>query len=219
MGQPRDRTYAARAIARRWQHGRVASSSARLLERFAPSGLRVLGLAGLVALGVLIGLLLAGGDVRKSIDVLVVLVTVALFCWVALVRPAVHAYEDHLLLRNLLRDIEVPWHLIDSVRVSQTLRVEAGDRVWHGVAISRSARTEMRAQRAARPPGGATVGSSASQVYAPEYTDFVADRIRHLATEHAEVSRRRPHVTRRWALTELALTMLLTAAILGLWLL
>ena len=197
----------------------MTSSSARLLERFAPSGLRVLGVAGLAALGVWIGLILVAGDLRESLDVLAVLLGVALFCWVALVRPAVHAYEDHLLLRNLLRDIEVPWHLVESVRVSQTLRVEADDRVWHGVAISRSARTELRAQRAARQPGGATVVGSSSQVYAPEYTDFVADRIRHLASEHAEVSRRRPHVARRWALIELALTLLLAAAILALWLL
>lgn len=196
----------------------VASSSARLLERFSPSGLRVLGVAGLVAVGLWIGLMLAGGDIGESLDVLAVLAAVALFSWVALVRPAVHAYEDHLLLRNLLRDIEVPWHLVGSVRVSQTLRVEADDRVWHGVAISRSARTELRAQRSARQPGGATAVSSSSQVYAPEYTDFVVDRILYLASEHAEVSRRRAHVTRRWAVAELVLAALLTAAISALWL-
>lgn len=179
----------------------------------------MLGVVGLAALGVWIGLLLVGGDIGDSLDVLAVLVAAALFCWVVFVRPAVHAYEDHLLLRNLLRDIEVPWHLVDSVRVSQTLRVEADDRVWHGVAISRSARTELRAQRSARQPGGATAVSSSSQVYAPEYTDFIADRIRHLATEHAAVSRRRPHVTRRWAVAELVLGVLLSAVILALWLL
>ncbi len=160
--------------------------------------------------------MLVGGDIGQSLDVLAVPVALALFCWVALVRPTVHAYDDHLLLRNLLRDIEVPWHLIDSVRVSQTLRVEADDRVWHGVAISRSARTELRAQRSARQPGGAV--KSTSQVYAPEYTDFIVDRIRHLASEHAEVSRRRPHVLRRWAVVEVALTLLLVAVIFTLWL-
>ena len=187
----------------------VAASSSRVLERFAPSGLRVLGQAGLAALGVWIGVTLAGGDVGESLDMLVILAALALFSWVALVRPTVHAYEDHLLLRNLLRDIEVPWHLVDSVWVSQTLRVEADDRMWHGVAISRSARTELRSQRSG---GGGGEATAASQVYAPEYTDHIADRIRHLASEHAEVSRRRPHVTRRWARAELALIGLLAAA-------
>jgi hypothetical protein len=198
----------------------VDSSSARLLERFVPSGLRVLGVVGLAAVGVWLGLMLIGGDLGSSLDMMAVLVAVALLCWVALVRPAVHAYEDHLLLRNLLTDIEVPWHLVESVRVSQTLRVEAGDRVWHGVAISRSVRTELRAQRSARrQPGGATAASSTSQVYAPDYTDFVVDRIRHLAGEHEEVSRRRPHVTRRWAVIELGLMAVLSVASLALLLL
>jgi hypothetical protein len=197
----------------------VSSSSARLLERFVSSGLRLLGVVGLVTVGIWLGLTLAGGDIGRSLDVLVGLAALALFCWVALVRPAVHAYEDHLLLRNLLRDIEVPWHLVDSVRVSQTLRVEAEDRIWHGVAISRSARSEMRAQRSDRRPGGATAVGASSQVYSVEYTDFVADRIRHLSSEQAQVSRRRPHVIRRWAVPESVLTGLLSAAILLLWLL
>jgi hypothetical protein len=187
----------------------VAASSSQVLERFAPSGLRVLGQAALAALAVWAGVTLAGGDVGESLDLLVVLAALALFSWVALVRPTVHACEDHLLLRNLLRDIEVPWHLVGSVWVSQTLRVEAEERVWHGVAISRSARTELQAQRSAGGPGGAP---AASQVYAPEYTDYIADRIRDLASERAEVSRRRPHVTRRWARVELALIALLAAA-------
>ena len=190
------------------------ADSSRVLERFAPSGLRWLGLVALAAVAVAIGLVVAQGDVSRSLDVLVGLAATGLACWVALVRPAVQARDDHLLLRNLLIDVEVPWHLIDSVRVATTLRISAQDRTWHGVAISRSTRSALRAQRPA--PSGPS--PDRSQVYAPEYTDYVVDQIRRFVDEHAEASQARAGVARRWAAPELACAAVLMLAALALYL-
>jgi hypothetical protein len=99
--------------------------------------------------------------------------------------------------------------------VSTTLRISAEDRTWHGVAISRSARSALRTQRSAA-RGQSTSGGS--KVYAPEYTDYVADQIRWFADEHADVSRERPRVVRRWAGAEMAIAAVLIVVTAWRWL-
>ena len=71
----------------------------------------------------------------------------ALVVWLALLRPTLRAHPDHLLLRNILRDTEVPWHLVDDVAVRHTLRVYVDEEVHHGVAVSRSTRQMLRQGR------------------------------------------------------------------------
>lgn len=184
-----------------------------MLERFAPTSGRWLGVATLALLGVVAGFVLAGGQIMARLGLLVGLAVAALVCWVVLVRPTVHAREDHLLLRNLLRDTEVPWHLVEHVSAAQTLRVTVGDRVHHGVAVGRSARADMRAQR-----NRSGQQSPASPHPSPDYLDHVVDRITRLATEQAAASADRPGVTHRWARVELFLALVLAVAGVALWL-
>lgn len=184
-----------------------------MLERFAPTSGRWLGVATLALLAAVAGFVLAGGQIAARLDLLIGLATVALVCWVVLVRPTVHAREDHLLLRNLVRDTEVPWHLVEHVRAAQTLQVTVGHRVHHGVAVGRSARADMRAQR-----NNSRQQTPASPHPSPDYLDYVVDRITRLATEQAAASADRPSVTHRWARVELLLALVLGVAVVALWL-
>ena len=174
-----------------------------MIERFSSSSGRWLGASAIAVLALAAVLVLAEGPDREQLGILFWLATGALVCWIALVRPAVQAREDHLLLRNLLRDIEVPWHLVEQVRVAQTLRVQTGDKVHHGVAIGRSARSDLRAQRE---------GHCDSSPTSPDYTDYIVDRINQLAHEQSSPSAGRTAVTYRWAWPELALILMLAVA-------
>lgn len=191
----------------------MASPSPPVLERFPPTSGRWLGVATLALLAVVAGFVLADGQITARLGLLVGLAAVALVSWVVLVRPTVHAREDHLLLRNLVRDTEVPWHLVEHVRASQTLRVTVGDRVHHGVAVGRSARADVRAQR-----NRSGQQPSESPHPSPDYLDYVVDRITRLASEQAAASADRPSVTHRWARVELLLGLVLALAGVALWL-
>lgn len=180
-----------------------------MIERFTPSSGRWIGAATLAVLVVVAAFVAADGRLGEQIGVLCGLASAAWICWVTLVRPGVQARDDHLLLRNLLRDTEIPWHLVGPVRVGQTLRVRVDDRVHHGVALGRSARTDMRTQRH---------GRAGSSVTSPDYTEYVVDRLTRLATQRAAESAGRPEVTHRWAWVEIAVGVVLISADLAVWL-
>jgi len=62
-----------------------------------------------------------------------VLVLGLLGIYAVLLRPAVVAAGDHLLLRNMLSDIEVPWHLVEDLNVRQhTTKVMVGAASYYG---------------------------------------------------------------------------------------
>lgn len=94
-------------------------------------------------------------DINGPLAVPLVAVAFALVTWVVLVRPVVVAHEHALVLRNMLSDLAVPWEAVTNCRVAQTLQVADGDKVYHGLGVSKSARTAMKEQRkVAASPGG-----------------------------------------------------------------
>jgi hypothetical protein len=122
------------------------------LERF-PCSSRVIGLVSLAALVVAIVVVAAYGLSLARAAVLAGAVLLGLGVWLTMVRPAVHLYGDHLLVRNALTDISVPWHLVESVEVRQVLVIRTEERMVHGLAVGRSARKQMRAARHGRDAG------------------------------------------------------------------
>jgi hypothetical protein len=114
-------------------------------EKFASSAGRWLGWTG-VAIGAAMVFLdwLTG---ESSVTVQLVGVAVACFCWVTLVRPRASAHKNGLLLENMLRDVAIPWSLIEGCRVGQTLVVTTKEAEhFHGLGVTRSARAQMREQ-------------------------------------------------------------------------
>jgi hypothetical protein len=154
-----------------------------------------------------------------------VLAWFALVVWMSLVRPAVHAHRDHLLVRNMLSDTEIPWHLIDDVSVRQTTRVYVADTVYHGIGMGRSTRSIMMDNLGRSPRrGGGSVGLGGRALPEPEqprsgtraaldqvrFPDFVEARLVELANERADASRARPTVRTRWARVEATAFVVLT---------
>jgi hypothetical protein len=127
------------------------------LERF-PCSSRVIGLISVVALAVAVVVVLTSGLSVTRAAVLAGAVLLALGVWLTMVRPAVHLYRDHLLVRNALTDISIPWHLVEAVEVRQVLVIRTDERTVHGLAVGRSARKQIRAARDGR--GAGSVGGS-----------------------------------------------------------
>jgi hypothetical protein len=85
-----------------------------------------------------------------SLALSAVCVAGGLIAWIVLIRPEVSAHANGLLMRNMLRDTFLPWSSIRSCRVSQTLQVGTRDRVYHGLGISKSARSANKERRRMR---------------------------------------------------------------------
>jgi hypothetical protein len=97
-------------------------------------GWLVVGLATLA-----VAALLAGDPVSDR-EAIAITLQVALVTWLTLIRPRVVAHANGVVLRNMLRDIFVPWSKIERCRVVQTLHVVTDEAAFHGLGVSRSAR-------------------------------------------------------------------------------
>ncbi len=123
------------------------------VERFAAPAGRWLGFAviGLAAVLIMVGLL---GDSVIERNMGLAGVAGALISWVVLVRPVASIRESGVLLRNMTRDIYIPAAKIVRCRVFQTLQVVTEDRRFHGLGVTRSARSMVREQHGPRFGGG-----------------------------------------------------------------
>lgn len=144
----------------------VANEGARaagpVVESFAPLSGRVLGyLAVAAGLLLVVGSLLS--DPAANRGLIFFGVAMGLVAWVVLIRPLVVAHQNGVLLRNMVRDTFVPWGCVERTRVLQTLHVVTPEKVYHGLGVSRSARSvakESRRGHAPPSPGFFGVGSS-----------------------------------------------------------
>ncbi len=120
---------------------------------------------GIAVLVIVLGIL---GDGSGAIGLICFSIAFALIAWVVLIRPEVTAHRNGLLMRNMLRDTFLPWGVIKSCRVAQTLQIGTRDKVYHGLGVSKSARAASKERRQFRKqPIGPNAGMSRLQ-FAPE---------------------------------------------------
>ncbi len=125
----------------------VEAAGPRIETFLVPMG-RYLGYF-VVAVAVVLSILgLAGGG--GDFGLVEFAVALALVAWIALIRPQVEAHRNGLLMRNMLRDVFVPWASIRSCRAAQTLQVGTRDKIYHGLGVSKSARQSVREGRQAK---------------------------------------------------------------------
>ncbi|MBA3264848.1 MAG: hypothetical protein H0T14_00540 [Nocardioidaceae bacterium] len=127
----------------------ATTAAGREIERFAAPAGRWLGFAvmGLGAVLVVVGFV---GSTVIERNVGLAGTAAALVSWVVLVRPVAAICEHGVLLRNMARDIFVPASKIERCRVFQTLQVVTDQRHFHGLGVTRSARSMLREQRGPR---------------------------------------------------------------------
>ena len=176
-----------------------------LVERFKPTIGRWWGLTGLVMIAFVVVAVLSSGTDPASLAVALGACLIGWSTFAALVRPTVHAYEDHLLLRNALTDRRLPWRKITDVAVKQTLCVYAGAEKYHGIAIGKSARYLMRGQKRAQSltfskaqeDFASRPTMDGSDVTGMHYADYVAIRVDALAKQQKK--RGLEGIERAWA--------------------
>ncbi|MEP6665378.1 MAG: hypothetical protein ABJA81_02920 [Nocardioidaceae bacterium] len=120
------------------------------IEKFASSSGRGLGWTG-IAFGVALALGAALTETAANRGLLFGGLAVACLSWVTMVRPRASAHKRALLLRNMVRDTAIPWARIQRCAAHQTLQIRTDDKVYHGLGVTRSARTIMREDLGATP--------------------------------------------------------------------
>ncbi len=178
-----------------------------VVERFAPTSGRALGyLTALAGLGLAVGAAASGVPANRGL--LLFGIALTLVAWVVLIRPVVSAHQHGVLLRNMLRDTFVPWASIERTRALQTLQVVTPQGIYHGLGVSRSARSMIRESRRGAPtPGFFGVGSSgafgrsypmhddSAAKQGATYSAYVESRLRDLGTRAAADGPDRPVIS------------------------
>jgi hypothetical protein len=196
-----------------------------VVESFVSSG-RVLGYVAVGAgLVLVVGALLAGA--ASELGLVLLGVVMDLLAWVVLLRPVVVAHANGVVLRNMVRDIFIPWSAVQRAKVLQTLQVVTPAKTYHGLGVSRSARSMMKESRPARPSSGFLgVGGTSSfgRSYPDEalrsaahreglsYQSYIESRLQVLASDRAGASTGKPVVT--WAALPLAALALAAGCVL-----
>ena len=112
--------------------------------------------------------------------------------YVGLIRPSVTLSPEHLLLRNHLRDHQIPWSKVTGVDVTDILRVHIDGNRFRAPGVQLVMR-DLRKQRV----GGRKLAADSSISKA----DFVVNRIEHHQEQYAEKSQ--GDVVSGWARPEL----------------
>ena len=113
--------------------GSKASTTQHVFRQRSPLGLA--GVCAVTALFVLLSLAWNWADDPQPLFASWVLFGLAVV-WSVFVRPAVLLDLDGVTLRNVLRDVHVPWNRLSDVQVRWNLKVFVGDRGYTAWAIS-----------------------------------------------------------------------------------
>lgn len=178
-----------------------------LVERFKPTVGRWWGIVGLAMVAFVVAAVVSSGTDPATLAVATGAAFIGWATYAALVRPTIHAYDDHLLLRNALSDLRLPWGLITDVDVKQTTCVYTGAERHHGIAIGKSARYLIRGENRARSLSmtksqeefASKPTLTGSDVTGMHYADYVVIRIDSLRKEQQSRSGGRTAVEKQWA--------------------
>jgi hypothetical protein len=181
---------------------KAAAAAGRATEKFSSTGSRWLGVVAVV-----MGLVLIGGAALegpgKNWRLEAFGLAFALLSWAIFVRPVISAHEHGLLMRNVFRDIYVPWGSIERCKALLTFQVATPEGIVHGYGVTRSTRSIMRERVGSRTVFGSIFGSGSSGLFSGasenpsrranevvqssvSYVDFVESRIQTLAESSAE---------------------------------
>jgi hypothetical protein len=181
---------------------RAAAAAGQVSEKFSSSGGRWLGiLAAGMGLVLVVGAAYEGPWKNWRLEAFGL--AFALLSWAIFVRPAISAHENGLLMRNVFRDIYVPWGSIERCKALLTFQVATPEGIVHGYGVTRSTRSIMRERVGARSVFGSMFGSGTSGLFSSgpdnpsrranemvqstaSYVDFVEARIRTYAEGSSE---------------------------------
>jgi hypothetical protein len=121
-----------------------------VVERFQPTSGRISGWLTVAISAALVVAGLAYLDEGFPAWVAAAGLLVGVLAWAAMLRPALWATEEHLVMRNLAETVHIRLAAIEEMAVRQVLAVRAADRRFVSTVVGRSWRKAMLARR---PPG------------------------------------------------------------------
>ena len=97
--------------------------------------------------------------------------------WAAMLRPALWATREHLVMRNLAETVHIRLAAVEEMAVRQVLAVRAADRRWVSTVVGRSWRKTLTSRHR---PGGTDTGAALAPTEGMHYADFVENRLHDL---------------------------------------
>ena len=148
------------------------------VERFHPTSGRVTAVLVLLLAGVVV---VTGAVDSGSVGLSVIAgaVLAAVLAWTSMLRPALWATTDHLVMRNMLETVHVPLAAVEQLAVRQVLALKAGEKRYVSTVVGRPLRKAMRTSRA----GSAAPADDTATAPGIPYPDFVEQRLHQLMEE------------------------------------
>jgi hypothetical protein len=157
----------------RLQHDREA-----VVERFTATSGRVTGWMTLVLCALLVVAGVAYLDDGFPVWVTAAGLLVGVLAWAAMLRPALWATEEHLVMRNLAETVHIRLAAVEELVVRQVLAVRAGDRRYVSTVVGRSWRKALITRRGPGSGDGPRDGMA--------YVDWVEHRLHELIDDARE---------------------------------
>jgi hypothetical protein len=130
----------------------------------------------------LVDLALRGRDIASVIAAASLLLGAGV-AYVIGLRPRVVADDDGVRLHNPLRDVRLPWPVVDKIEKSDAIEIQSGDRRFRAYALQTSPRARVRAQ--AKPRRSSSLPDNiAEHIKGRLPIDFAVDQLNELATQN-----------------------------------
>ena len=145
-----------------------------VVERFQPTSGRVSGWMTVVLAAVLVVAGVAYADDGFPLWVTAGGLLVGVLAWAAMLRPALWATHEHLVMRNLTETVHIRLAAVEEMAVRQVLAVRAADRRFVSTVVGRSWRKTLQSRHR---PGGVDTGDVVAPTEGMHYADFVENRL------------------------------------------
>ncbi len=148
-----------------------------VVERFEPTSGRVTGWMTIVLAAVLVVAGVAYADDGFPLWVTAAGLLVGVLAWAAMIRPALWATHDHLVMRNLVETVHIRLAAVEEMAIRQVLAVRAGDERFVSTVVGRTWRKTLQSRHR---PGGIDTGEVVAPTEGMHYADFVENRLHDL---------------------------------------
>ena len=162
---------------------RLQDDGEAVVERFQPTSGRLSGWAAVALSATLVVAAVAYRDQGFPVWVGAAALLVGVLSWASMLRPALWATEEHLVMRNLGETVRIRLAAVEEMAVRQVLAVRAGDRRLVSTVLGRTWRKTVTSRRDPSAAEGTREGMN--------YADWAEQRLRELvdaARERAGVA-------------------------------
>jgi hypothetical protein len=170
-----------------------------VVERFQPTSGRVTGWMTVALATVLVVSGVAYADDGFPLWVAAAGLLVGIMAWAAMIRPALWATHEHLVMRNLVETIHIRLAAVEEMAVRQVLAVRAADQRFVSTVVGRTWRKTLQSRHR---PGGIDTGDVMAPTEGMHYAEFVENRLFELVEKARSRSVVRPGSQEQLALPD-----------------